>query len=65
MIQAFRSRRVEVSRKIAATERVRDLLESGSVPVPDAVAPEITGLSDECALTKWAESFTGDEGWGD
>jgi hypothetical protein len=48
---------------MAATERVRDLLESGSVP--DAVAPEITGLGDECTLTKWAESFTGDEGWGD
>jgi hypothetical protein len=55
-MQAFRSRRVEVSRKIAATERVRD---------PDAVAPEITGLGGECTLTEWAESFTGDEGWGD
>lgn len=62
-MQAFRSRRVEVSRKIAATERVRDLLESGSVP--DAVAPEITGLGGECTLAKWAESFKGDEGWGD
>jgi hypothetical protein len=63
MIQAFRSRRVEVSRKIAATERVRDLLASGSGP--DTVAPEITGLGDECTLIEWAESFTGDEGWGD
>jgi hypothetical protein len=63
MIQEFRSRSVEVSRRIAATERVRDLLASGSVP--DVVAPEVTGLGDECALTEWAESFAGDEGWGD
>lgn len=63
MIQAFRSRGVEASRKIAATGRVRGLLVSGTVP--DAVAPEITGLDDECALTEWAESFTGDEGWCD
>jgi hypothetical protein len=62
-MQAFLSRRVEVSRKIAATERVRDLLASGSAP--DAVPPELTGLGDKCTLTEWAESFTGDEGWGD
>jgi hypothetical protein len=50
MIQAFRSRGLEASRKIAATERVRDLLASGSVP--DAIAVETTGLGDESILTE-------------
>lgn len=46
----FRSSGLEVSRKIAATERVRDLLASGNVP--DAIAVETTGLGDESILTE-------------
>ena len=62
-MHAFRSRGAELSRKIAVTERVRDLLASESAA--DAVAPETTGLGDECTLTEWAESSTGDGGRGD
>jgi hypothetical protein len=58
-MQVFRSRGVEASRRIAATERVRDLVASGNVP--DAIAVETTGLGD----IDWIESFPGDKGRGD
>jgi hypothetical protein len=45
---------------MAATDRVRDLLASGSVS--DAAAVETTGLGDECPLIEWVESFPGDKG---
>lgn len=59
----FRSRGLEASRRIVATERVRDLLASGTLP--DVIPVETTGLGDDCTLTGWVESFPGDRGRGE
>ena len=62
-MQAFLSRGFEASRKIAATERVRDWLPSGTLP--DGIGSGGTGVGDESILTELVESFPGDEGKGD
>jgi hypothetical protein len=59
MIQEFRSKGVEESRKIAAMERVREVLPLGTLP--DGVVLETTGVGDERISTEFAESFPGDE----
>lgn len=64
MMQAFLSKGLEASRKIAATERVRDdWLPSGTLP--DAIGSGSTGLGDESILTEPEESFPEDERRGD
>jgi hypothetical protein len=56
------SKGFEASRRIAATERVRGWVPSGTFA--DATGSG-TGLGDESILTELEESFPGDEGKGD
>ena len=61
-MQAFLSKGLEASRRIAATERVRGWVPSGTLA--DATGPG-TGLGDESILTELEEFSPGDEGKGD
>ncbi len=58
-IQEFRSKGVEPSLNIAATERVRGLPPSGTPGSADL------GPGDECILTEIVDSFPGDDSKGD
>ncbi len=62
-IQELRSKGVEASRSIAATERVRGMPPSEALPA--ALGSEDLGPGDECILTELADSFPGDDGRGD
>jgi hypothetical protein len=62
-IQELRSKGVEASHSIAATERVRGLPPSGALPV--VPGSEDLGPGDESILTELADSFPGDERRGD
>ena len=65
-IQELRSKGVEESPSIAATERVRSLPPSGTLPptIP-VLGSEDLWPGDECIIAEMVDSFPGDEGSGD
>ena len=62
-MKELRSKGVEASDSIAATERVRILPPSRALPI--APGSEDLGPGDECILSELADTFPGDERRGD